>query len=285
MAEQSKLPSWFKVTYNEAAVNEMAQMMQKLSLITVCSEADCPNLGECYKNKTATFMILGRQCTRHCRFCNVSHGETNPIDLMEPEHIAAAVMELQLKHVVITCVTRDDLKDYGASHFARTIKEVRTQSPQTKIEVLISDFGGLTENLDIVIAAKPDIINHNLETIPLLYEAVRPEADYERSLFVLSYIKKQAPQIYTKTGIMVGMGEQFDQVVDLMSDVKAAQCDIFTIGQYLPPTKQHYPLAEFIRPEIFEKYRQAGKNVGFDYIISGPKVRSSYRAADILGEG
>lgn len=282
MTSAMRLPSWFKVSYNEEAVKNMAAVMDSLSLNTVCKEADCPNMGECYKRKTAAFMILGSRCTRHCRFCNVSHGAAALPDPLEPEHLAEAVEKLGLKHAVITCVTRDDLEDYGAGQFARTISEIRKRTPETTVEVLISDFGGKRENLDIVIEAHPDIFNHNVETVPQLYEQIRPEAEYERSLFVLEYAKEKASDILTKTGIMVGMGEEKEQVIRVMEDVKKAGCDIFTIGQYMQPTKFHYPMKEFVHPDVFEEYASVGKKIGIPFVFAGPKVRSSYHAGEVF---
>ncbi len=282
MSATNRLPSWFKVSYNESAVKKMTAVMDSLSLNTVCREADCPNMGECYKRKTATFMILGSRCTRHCRFCNVSHGTAEPVDEMEPQHLAEAVEKLGLKHAVITCVTRDDLADYGANQFASVIYEIRKRTPDTTVEVLISDFGGKKENLDIVIEAHPDILNHNVETVPRLYGQVRPEAEYDRSLFVLKYVKEKAPDILTKTGIMVGLGETKDQVIQVMQDVKKIHCDIFTIGQYTQPSGLHYPMKEFVHPDVFGEYAMAGKEIGIPFVFSGPKVRSSYHAGEVF---
>lgn len=282
MASVAKLPFWLKVAYNVEAVTKMTAVMDSLSLNTVCKEADCPNLGECYKRKTATFMILGSQCTRHCRFCNVCHGDVTPVDPMEPQHLAEAVEILGLKHVVITCVTRDDLEDYGAEQFARTIFEIRKRTPDATIEVLISDFGGKAENLDVVVRAHPDILNHNVETVPQLYGQIRPEAEYERSLFVLQYVKENASDILTKTGMMVGLGEEKDQVFQVIEDAKRSGCDIFTIGQYMQPTKNHYPMKEFVHPDVFEEYARKGKEIGIPFVFSGPKVRSSYHAGKVF---
>lgn len=282
MPAANRLPSWFRVSYNEKAVKNMEAVMSSLSLNTVCREADCPNMGECYKNRTATFMILGRRCTRHCRFCNVSHGAARPMDKAEPQHVAEAVEKLGLKHAVITCVTRDDLADYGAAQFARTIREIRERTPDTTVEILISDFGGRKENLDIVIEAHPDILNHNIETVPQLYAQVRPEAEYDRSLFVLKYVKEKAPDILTKTGIMVGLGEAEEQVIRVMEDTRKIECDIFTIGQYMQPSALHYPMKEFVHPDMFEEYARIGKAMGIPFVFSGPKVRSSYHAGEVL---
>lgn len=277
-----RLPEWLKVSYNKEAVNEVNELMANLKLNTVCKEANCPNLGECYKSKTATFMILGNICTRNCRFCNVTHGHAESVDSHEPQHLAEAVQKLKLKHVVITSVTRDDLEDGGARHFANTINAVQKLNPNTTIEVLIPDLKGKTENLDIVINAKPDVINHNVETVKTLYSKVRPGAFYERSLFVLKYIKENAPNILTKTGIMVGLGETDDQVFELMDDCLHINCDILTIGQYLRPSESHVEMIEFVTPEKFEEYKKIGLEKGFKYIASSPLVRSSYKADEAL---
>ena len=277
-----KLPEWLKVNYNRESVNEVNNIMAKLKLNTVCKEANCPNLGECYKKNTATFMILGSVCTRNCRFCNVSNGNATRVDPEEPKNLAEAVKEMGLSHVVITSVTRDDLPDGGASHFAKTIEEVRKIKPNTTIEVLIPDLEGVHENLDLVINAKPDVINHNIETVRSLYEDVRPQADYDRSLQVLKYLKEKAPYIVTKTGIMVGLGETDEQVYEVMEDCLKVNCDVFTIGQYLRPSKDHIKMKEYVTPEKFEEYKKAGQEKGFKYIASSPLVRSSYKAEEAL---
>nr|WP_320024034.1 lipoyl synthase [uncultured Acetobacterium sp.] len=280
-----KKPEWLKVSYNKEAVDEVSGLMAKLKLNTVCKEANCPNLGECYKKRTATFMILGNICTRHCRFCNVSSGVVEPVDPNEPQHLAEAVKTLDLKHVVITSVTRDDLEDGGAKHFADTINAVRKLNPGVSIEVLIPDLRGVDKHLDIVIGAKPDVINHNVETVRELYLEVRPEADYERSMYVIQYVKKRAPHIKTKTGIMVGLGETDEQVYQVMDDSLKAGCDIFTIGQYLRPSAKHISVKCYVTPEKFEEYKKIGEEKGFHYIASSPLVRSSYRAEEALAGG
>jgi lipoic acid synthetase len=280
-----KKPEWLKVSYNKEAVEEVTGLMAKLKLNTVCKEANCPNLGECYKKRTATFMILGSICTRHCRFCNVSSGVVEAVDPKEPQHLAEAVKELDLKHVVITSVTRDDLEDGGAKHFADTINAVRALNPGVSIEVLIPDLQGVEKHLDIVIAANPDVINHNVETVREFYPEVRPEADYDRSIAVLEYVKKQAPQIKTKTGIMVGLGETDEQVFKVMDDSLNVGCDIFTIGQYLQPSPKHIAVKAYVTPEKFAEYKKIGEAKGFHYIASSPLVRSSYRAEEALEGG
>lgn len=279
-----KKPEWLKVSYNKEAVEEVSGLMAKLKLNTVCKEANCPNLGECFKKRTATFMILGNICTRHCRFCNISSGVVEPVDHNEPQHLAEAVKALDLKHVVITSVTRDDLEDGGAKHFADTIKAVRELNPSVTIEVLIPDLNGVDEHLDIIIEANPDVINHNVETVKELYPLVRPEADYDQSMYVIQYVKKNAPHIKTKTGIMVGLGETDDQIYEVMDDSLKAGCDIFTIGQYLRPSQKHIEVKRYVTPERFEDYKKIGEEKGFHYIASSPLVRSSYRAEEALGE-
>lgn len=277
-----KKPDWLKAVYNKNAVDEISELMAKLKLHTVCKEANCPNMGECYKRYTATFMILGNLCTRSCRFCNVEHGRPQPLDADEPSNLAAAAKALKLKHVVVTSVTRDDLQDGGASHFARTIEAVKYAVPDVTVEVLIPDLKGNEESLDIIIAAKPDVINHNMETVKGLYEKVRPQANYERSLRVLAYVKEQAPDIFTKTGIMVGLGELDEEVYKVMDDALAVGCDIFTIGQYLQPSSKHIEMKEYVNPEKFGLYKKVGEEKGFRYIASSPLVRSSYNAAEAI---
>lgn len=282
---QERMPEWFKVKYNEEAVNEVSRLMAKLKLNTVCKEANCPNLGECFQKHTATFMILGSQCTRNCRFCNVVHGTPEPVDTEEPMHVAEAVRDLKLRHVVITQVTRDDLPDGGASQFAKTVSSIRSLCPDVTIEVLISDMKGHKNSLDTVIAAHPEVINHNIETVAPLYPDVRPEASYERSLSVLRYVKEKDSSILTKTGIMLGLGETKEQVLQTMDDVLTTGCDIFTIGQYLRPSPAHVEMKEYISPEIFAEYKEIGLQKGFRYVASSPLVRSSYRAAEALQSG
>lgn len=275
-------PSWLKVEYNGAKTLQTQNLLEEFGLNTVCSAAACPNAGECFRKGTATFMIMGTQCTRNCRFCNITHGAAAALDPEEPARLAKAVVALGLAHVVVTSVTRDDLPDGGAAHFAKTIREVKKAAPHTTMEVLIPDMKGDPASLDTVIAACPDVINHNLETVPPLYGEVRPEADYERSLFVLSYCKAKAPDKLTKTGIMAGLGETPEQVLRTMDDALAAGCDIFTIGQYLRPSKAHLEVREFVTPEQFLEYKLAGERKGFSFVASAPLVRSSYRAAEAL---
>lgn len=277
-------PDWLKVPFNASRVDEVDNLMDGLKLNTVCHAANCPNLGECYRKQTATFMIMGTQCTRNCRFCNVTFGRPQDLDPMEPKNLAEASKKLGLSHVVITSVTRDDLPDGGAAHFAQTVEEVRKECPDTTIEVLIPDLKGDEDALDVVLAAKPDVFNHNMETIERLYSTIRPQAIYERSLAVLRYAKEQSPEIATKTGIMLGLGETQEEVEVLMDDVLATGCDILTIGQYLQPSPEHAPMVEYITPEQFDEYKRIALEKGFAYVASSPLVRSSYRAAEALNK-
>lgn len=275
-------PEWLRVRYNQEAVAEVAQLLGELKLNTVCKEANCPNLGECYRKHTATFMILGSQCTRNCRFCNVTPGHPLPPDPEEPENVAAAAKRLGLRHVVLTCPTRDDLPDGGAEQFARTVRAIRAACPGVTVETLISDMQMNTAALDVVIEARPEVLNHNVETVRALQKAVRPQADYERSLAVLRYCKEKDPTLLTKTGFMVGLGETEEQIGELMDDVLAVGCDILTIGQYLQPTPEHYPLARYATPEDFARYKEMALDKGFRYVASAPLARSSYKAWEAL---
>ncbi len=275
-------PQWLKVRYNQQAVTEVAELLRDLKLNTVCKEANCPNLGECYRKHTATFMILGSVCTRNCRFCNVATGRPQPADPDEPMHVAEAAKKLGLRHVVLTCPTRDDLPDGGAEQFAKTIRAIRALCPGVTIETLISDMQGDTAALDIVIAAHPEVLNHNVETVEQLQSAVRSKATYARSLQVLRYCKQKDPTLLTKTGFMVGLGETDEQIERLMDDVLATGCDILTIGQYLQPSAQHYPLARYVTPEEFARYKQLALSKGFRHVASAPLARSSYKAWEAL---
>jgi len=256
--------------------------MRSLSLNTVCESAHCPNRGQCFKSGTATFMILGNVCTRNCRFCAVEKGTPCAPDPGEPRRVAEAAKRLGLKHAVVTSVTRDDLPDGGAEQFVKTIAEIKRLLPGTTVEVLIPDFRGNAGSVDMVIAASPDIINHNLETVRQLYKEVRPGADYERSLWLLERVKKSG--ILTKTGIMVGLGETKEQVLSLFRDIASFGCDIVTVGQYLAPSRDHLPVKEYVTPEKFEEYAKAALKEGIRYAASAPLVRSSYNAAGIIKE-
>ena len=277
-----KKPEWLKVRYNQEAVNEVAELMRDLKLNTVCKEANCPNLGECYRKHTATFMVMGSQCTRNCRFCNVTCGRPQALDPEEPAHVAEVVKKLHLRHVVVTQVTRDDLPDGGAAHMAATVRAIKAACPNTTVEVLISDLKGSESALQTVLDAQPDVMNHNVEMVKELYSSVRPQAIYERSLKVLSDSKRLAPHILTKTGFMLGLGETDAQVEVLMDDIRATGCDILTISQYLQPTAAHWPLDRYVTPDEFVRFKDIALQKGFRFVASSPLVRSSYRAAEAL---
>ena len=274
-------PEWLRIRIpNTPAINEVAQIMNKLNLHTVCNEANCPNIMECFSKRTATFMILGRQCTRNCTFCNVSKGAPMPIDHQEPQHVAQAVKELGLRYVVVTSVTRDDLADGGAGQFVQVIQEIKKAAVSTAIEVLIPDFQGDINALMLVIRARPKVINHNIETVQRLYSTVRPMAVYSRSLELIKRVKEIDPTIYSKSGFMVGLGETYQEVEELLHDLRQVGCDIVTIGQYLSPSKQHHPILEFITPDTFAAYKKLAEGMGFHYVASSPLVRSSYHAGE-----
>lgn len=272
-----KRPDWLKVRLPSGQnFADVKNLMKSNKLNTVCEEARCPNIGECWNRRTATFMILGDTCTRSCGFCNIKVGLPTELDLDEPRRVAESVESLGLKHVVITSVNRDELKDGGASIFAETIKRIRQSSPECTIEILIPDFKGEISSFEIIMKNPPDILNHNLETISSLYHAVRPQAKYERSLELLNWFKNQG--LTTKSGIMVGIGETPDEILALMNDLRAVDCKILTIGQYLQPTKLHLPVARFVTPEEFKMYKDSGLKKGFRIVESSPMVRSSYHA-------
>ena len=275
-------PAWLnkKISLKDCSV--MKQTLRSLRVETVCEQAMCPNIGECFSRKTATFLILGRNCTRRCGFCNVQKAKPLPVDRDEPERVAQAVGQLGLKHVVITSVTRDDLSDGGAEIFVQTIRLIRKKLPQVKIETLIPDFGLSVDALKIVVDAKPDIIAHNLETVPLLYKTVRQGADYRGSLGLLGMLKKFAPQLKTKSGLMLGLGEKTDEVLAVMRDLRSVECDLLSIGQYLAPSQKHYPVKDYISLEQFDYYKEKARELGFLHIQSAPYVRSSYLAAEYL---
>ncbi|QZY53599.1 lipoyl synthase [Crassaminicella profunda] len=281
--EIQKKPKWLKINLSEGrSLDYVKNLLNKYNLNTVCEEANCPNRMECFSKKTATFMILGNECSRNCKFCNVSHGKLQDVDLSEPENIANVAVELGLKHVVITSVTRDDLPDGGAGHFANVIKAIKSREKQIVVEVLIPDFQGDESALNKVVEAKPEIINHNIETVPRLYHKVRSMARYERSLEVLKNIKKMNDHIFTKSGIMLGLGEKKEEIMKVLKDLRGVRCDFLTIGQYLAPSAKHYPVVAYIKPETFEKYKEEALKLGFEFVASGPFVRSSYNAAEAM---
>lgn len=280
--DYARKPEWLKIKLNtNESYKEIKKMMRKKHLHTVCEEAKCPNIHECWaQRKTATFMILGDVCTRACRFCAVKTGTPAGADWQEPGRVAESVEQMGLRHVVITSVARDDLADGGALMFAETIRAIRKKNPLCTIEVLPSDLGGSKENLQILLDAKPDIFNHNIETVPRLYPKVRPQADYGRSLKFLEKIKELNPAIYTKSGLMVGLGETKAEVIATLKDLKQVGCDIVTIGQYLQPSKEHLEVYEYIEPQVFEEYKAIGQDLGFKYVASAPYVRSSFNAKE-----
>lgn len=278
-------PEWLKIkTLGGRNRTGVEEMLARLSLHTVCQEADCPNLMECYSRHTATFLIMGPVCTRNCTFCVVDKGVPLLPEPEEPERVALAAAELGLAHVVVTSVTRDDLPDGGAAHFARTIRAIRTKAPVASVEVLIPDFRGNQKALGIVLDAGPDILNHNLETVPRLYPEVRPMADYRRSLDLLAGSLAHSPGILTKSGLMLGLGETREEVRAVLRDLRDAGCRLLTLGQYLQPSPDHHPVVAYIHPDAFESYRREALRMGFSYVASGPLVRSSYMADQALAE-
>jgi len=277
-------PEWLKIkTRGMEKVTATERMLRQLSLHTVCEEANCPNLLECFGKKTATFLILGKVCTRNCTFCNVTKGEVQAVDPEEPARVADAVKQLNLSHVVITSVTRDDLSDGGARQFAQVINSIGKINGKIIIEVLIPDFRGSKDALSIVLKEKPHILNHNVETVPRLYPEVRPQASYERSLNLLKTVKEIDDSIYTKSGLMVGLGEKKEEIVNSMQDLRSVDCDFLTIGQYLAPSDNHHPVVEYVHPEVFDRYKTMGEEMGFKYVASAPFVRSSYHADEVKG--
>ena len=276
-------PDWLRISRKSSPEqSEVEGLLKELGLNTVCKEANCPNYSDCFSRKTATFMIMGTACTRNCRFCNVRTDVPKPLDVGEPENVARAVRQLGLQYVVITSVTRDDLADGGAAHFATTIGAIRETSPETVIEVLVPDFKGDEDALRIITDARPDVVSHNMETVKDLYSQVRIGADYQRSLQLLSNIKKFAPEIRAKSGIMLGLGETEEQVFELFDNLLAANCESLTIGQYLAPSLEHHPVQDFVKPEIFEDYGQVARDKGFAFVASAPLVRSSYMAEQAI---
>jgi len=280
---KKRFPPWLvKRASHGEDVHRMKMLLRKKGLHTVCEAARCPNIWECFSKPTATFMIMGDICTRECGFCGVKKGNPGPLDKNETERIAELVKELNLKHTVITSVTRDDLDDGGAEHFAKTVEEIREKTPEVTIEVLTPDFKGSVESLKKVVDSKPDIFNHNLETIPRLYPFVRPEANYQRSLDLLKNIKEMEGDIITKSGLMLGLGETHKEVIDVMKDLRQVNCDIITLGQYLRPSKKSLLVKEYVLPEIFEKYKEELKGMGFLHVFAGPFVRSSFNAEVVM---
>jgi lipoic acid synthetase len=277
--EIKRKPEWLQKKINPAAHAEMERLLGDHRLHTVCQEAICPNISECFRNRQATFLILGKNCTRLCSFCNVTKEPPLPIDPEEPGRVAQAVLRLSLSHVVITSPTRDDLADGGAAIYAATVAAIREASPATRVELLVPDFLGKRESIAPVVSAGPDIIGHNVETVPRLYH-IRAGADYFRSLAVLQTVRDLDPGLSSKSGIMVGLGEREDEVLSVFADLRRAGCSYLSVGQYLAPSRRHYPVQEFIRPERFDFYREKALALGFEHVESGPYVRSSYHAGD-----
>ena len=279
--ERLRKPEWIRVKAGSGNTrfDEIKQRLRENKLHTVCEEASCPNIGECFGKGTATFMILGDLCTRRCPFCDVAHGRPAPPDAGEPEHLAQTIAALALDYVVITSVDRDDLRDGGARHFAECIRAVRAASPRTRVEVLVPDFRGrLDIALEILAADAPDVINHNLETVPRLYRQARPGADYAHSLKLLQDFKARRPGIPTKSGLMLGLGETDAEIIDVMRDLRAHSVDMLTIGQYLQPTAHHLPVLRYVHPDGFAAFERVAQELGFVHAAIGPLVRSSYHA-------
>ena len=278
--EPLKKPRWIKAKApTSPEVSRLKGILREQKLFTVCEEAQCPNLGECFDHGTATFMIMGGICTRRCPFCDVAHGKPKALDVDEPKHMADTIKAMKLKYVVITSVDRDDLRDGGAAHYAACIKAARAQSPELKIEILVPDFRGRMEiALTELGTAPPDVFNHNLETVPRLYKQARPGADYQWSLSLLQRFKAQHPNIPTKSGLMLGLGETDAEIVEVMRDLRAHDCDMLTLGQYLQPSQHHLPVERYVTPETFDELAATAKQLGFSNVASGPMVRSSYHA-------
>ena len=276
----ARKPSWIRAKApSSPEVSRIKNLLRKNNLHTVCEEASCPNLGECFSHGTATFMIMGDICTRRCPFCDVAHGRPNPLDENEPLQLANVIKDLDLRYVVITSVDRDDLRDGGAAHFTACIQAIRELSPATQIEVLVPDFRGRMEiALNIMKSSTPDVFNHNLETAPRLYKQVRPGADYQWSLDLLKNFKAMYPHIPTKSGLMLGLGESLEEVEEVLTDLRKHNVEMVTLGQYLQPSKHHLPVTRFVTPEEFEQLANIAKKLGFKNIASGPMVRSSYHA-------
>ncbi len=278
-------PSWLTRRLPKGPTyEEVRASLSKSRLHTVCQEAHCPNLWECFSSKTATFLIMGPRCTRNCRFCAVEHGPSGPPDPEEPVRVAEAAEDMGLGYVVVTSVTRDDLPDGGASHFANTIKEISRRMTHTPVEVLIPDLGGSPDALRTILEAQPHVLNHNLETVPRLYPLVRPEALYERSLELLGRARKYEPNIHTKSGLMLGLGESAGEIRKTLQDLLEVGCNILTLGQYLQPSKDHLSVERFIPPEEFDGWRETALEMGFSQVASGPFVRSSYHAKELYRE-
>lgn len=278
--ELPKKPDWIRVKFSVSPeVTRIKNTLRKHKLASVCEEAQCPNLGECFSGGTATFMIMGEICTRRCPFCDVAHGRPNALDENEPQELAIAIADMGLKYVVVTSVDRDDLKDGGARHFANCIRETRILSPDIKVEVLVPDFRGRMDiALDILADEAPDVFNHNLESVPSLYKKIRPGSDYQWSLDLLKKYKQRRPDVLTKSGLMLGLGETAEELIQVMRDMREHNIDMITLGQYLQPSRDHLAVERFVTPEEFDEFGLIAKDLGFKSVASGPLVRSSYHA-------
>jgi len=281
-----KKPEWLKktVSLNNSNINQVKDLLTNLKLNTVCQSANCPNIFECFSKKTATFMLMGNICTRNCAFCGVRSGKPQNLDKFEPKNVAKAVKEMGLNYIVLTSVTRDDIEDGGAKHFAKTVREIKTKDPSLKVECLIPDFKGRKENLKILLDAKPDVLNHNLETIKRNYKTIRDRANYNKSLDILKNSKDINPEVFTKSGFMLGLGEETGEILELLHDLENANCDIVTIGQYLQPSKENHPVQKYYSDEEFERIKSLASSFNFKSVIAGIFVRSSYKAASTISE-
>jgi lipoic acid synthetase len=274
-----RLPEWLTIRIPRPdTIEEVKEMMRSKNLNTVCESARCPNLAECWSKKTATFMILGETCTRSCGFCAIKVGHGEELDAFEPLNVAMTAKKMGMNHVVVTSVARDDLPDQGAGQFAKTIEQLHRHNPEIIVEILTPDFKGSEECLQTVCAAHPEIYNHNIETIERLHTLVRPQAKYDRTMRLLERVKEIDPSIYTKSGLMLGLGETMDEVIDTLKDLRAIGVDAVTIGQYLRPTMKHLPVVEYVHPTVFKEYEKIGEDLGFAFVASGPFIRSSYNA-------
>jgi lipoic acid synthetase len=277
-----RIPPWLiPPVPKKRHLQKLGRELAEMGVHTVCQSAKCPNLGECFSRRTATFMLMGEVCTRDCRFCAVAHGRPRPLDPGEPERVAKAAKRLELRYVVVTSVTRDDLSDGGAGHFARTVTTLRDFLPGSRVEVLVPDFRGRAECVERVVEAGPDVFGHNVETTPRLYHSIRPQADYRRSLEVLRRAGRGSPPTVTKSGFMLGLGESRSEVLSLLADLREAGVRAVTIGQYLPPSREHARVVEYVPPQVFAEYGQSAREMGFAHVSSGPLVRSSYRAEEL----
>ena len=285
-SDPKRKPEWIRAKAPVTPeVMRLKGLLREHNLHTICEEAACPNLGECFTHGTATFLIMGQICTRRCPFCDVAHGKPDPLDENEPAHLAKTIAAMQLKHVVVTSVDRDDLRDGGAAHFRACIKEIRAQSPDTNIEVLVPDFRGrMNVALEVLADNPPDIFNHNLESIPRLYKAVRPGSDYQWSLDLIKNFQEQHPNVPTKSGLMLGLGESMDEIKQVMQDLRDHGCRMLTLGQYLQPSRHHLAVERFVTPAEFDELADVAKKMGFEHVASGPMVRSSYHA-DLQAQG